>query len=231
MTTFTYDHARNLTDTAFATGRVDRVRYKNFERIEQLGNALNEFVTFAYDVPTLTKTITSARRYPEYTGTAMIAQMSGQFSTVEKIDSLGRTRQQIGNNGQQVTLTYDSNGNLKTRTDAASRATTYDYDPLNRVTKTTLPDGGVIQYGYDARGRLATVTDPRLLVTTYTYNGFGDILSVASPDTGITTYTYDSGGLLATESRANGASITYTFDKLGRKKSKASAGHTEMWNL
>jgi RHS repeat-associated protein len=227
VTTYAYDHAGNLTDVAYANGKVDRIRYKNFERVEFTGNALNEFAQVAYDVPTLTQTTSSARNTPALSGSTPVAAAGGQFSAVTRFDSLGRKREERGNSGQQVTYVYDNNGNVKTRTDAAGRSTTYLYDALNRLTRTTMPDGGVTLIGYDAKGRVGTVTDPRLHVTSYTYNGFGDVLSVVSPDSGTTTYTYDAGGRLATQLKANGVSIAYAFDKLGRLTSRTSAGVIE----
>lgn len=227
VTSYAYDHARNLTDVFHADGRVERTRYKNFERIEYVGNALNEFAQLAYDGPTLTYTSSSPRNVPALSGSAPVAVAGGQFSSVTRLDSLGRPRQEAGNSGQQVTSTYDNNGNLKTRTDAAGRVTSYDYDALNRPTRMTAADGGVTLFGYDTRGRLATVTDPRSHITQYTYNGFGDLLTQASPDSGTTTFTYDTGGRLATKSLADGVTIGFTWDKLHRLTSRTSAGVTE----
>lgn len=227
LTTYAYDHARKLTDTAYATGRVDRVRYKNFKRVEYVGNALNEFVQLAYDVPTLAMTTSSSRNIPSLSGSTPVPSASGQFSAVTRFDSLGRKRQRSGNAGQQVTYTYDANGNIKNRTDAAGHAMQYDYDALNRLIKTTAPDAGITMYGYDARGRLASVTDPRSHVTQYTSSGFGDLLSQVSPDTGTTNYAYDAAGRLATKTLADGVSVTYAWDKLGRPTTQTSAGTTE----
>ena len=227
VTSYTYDAAGNLTDTAYATGRVDRVRYKNFERVEFTGNAQNEFVQTAYDVPNLTLTTTSSRNTPSLSGSTPVATAAGQFSSVTRYDSLGRTRQQAGNGGQQITFTYDGNGNVKTRTDAANRVSLFDYDALNRLTKSTAADGGITWYGYDARGNLASVTDPRLRVTQYFYNGFGQVTSQVSPDSGTTNFAYDSAARLATKASADGRTIAYTWDKLGRPTSRSSAGVVE----
>ncbi len=45
--------------------------------------------------------------------------------------------------------TYDSGGNLATRTDARNKTGTYSYDALNRVTSIAYPDK-TVSYGYDA---------------------------------------------------------------------------------
>ncbi len=111
--TYAYDHARNVTDIAHSSGRIERFRYKNFKRVEYIGNAQNEFVQLAYTAPTLSVTTSSPRNIPSTSGATPIALGDGQFSVATQLDSLGRTRQQSGNAGQQVSYTYDNNGNVK----------------------------------------------------------------------------------------------------------------------
>ena len=156
-----------------------------------------------------------------------MANASGEFVNTVQRDGLSREYRQLGNNGQTTTSSYDGNGNLKTRADAAGRVTAYDYDAQNRVVKITAPDTGITFYGYDTEGNLASVTDPRGLVTSYAYNGFGQVTQRISPDTGTTGYVYDSAGRLATETRADSSTTTYIWDKLGRMTSRASGGVTE----
>ena len=227
MTTYAYNNARQLTDVYYPTGRVDRTRYTASLRVAQQGNALSEFVNSDFDIATNTWRTHSARNVPSWNGSSTTASPAGEFVATTQMDSLGRTRAVLGNNGQQVTLTYDNNGNVKTRADAAGRSTTYRYDEQNRLSSTTAPDGGITSLTYDVEGNLWTVTDPRGLVTRYTYNGLGQVLSRQSPDTGTTTYTYDSAGRLAGEARANRTVVTYAWDTIGRPTSRASAGVTE----
>jgi RHS repeat-associated protein len=169
----------------------------------------------------------SERRTPTVSGEAPIANLAGEFSSTTRLDSLGRPCQDIGNNGQSVSYTYDGNGNLKTNTDAAGRVTSNDYDPQNRLIRSTAADGGVTTFGYDSEGNLAVVTDPRGIPTSYIYNGFGQVTQRISRDTGTTTYGYDSAGRLITESRANGKTVTYTWDALDRMTTRTSNGVTE----
>ena len=218
VTTLAYNNNHHQpTDITSADGRVVRFRYTASNRLNLVGNALNEFTQLNIDVPTNMTTSRSNRNTPSLSGATPVAVAAGEFVATTQRDSLGRPGQDIGNNGQLVTYGYDNNGNRKTRADVAGRVASYDYDAQNRVTKfTTAPDGGITRYGYDVEGKLASVTDPRNLVTRYTYNGLGDLLTRVSPDTGSTSYSYDTAGRLASETRANGAVIGYAWDKLGR---------------
>ena len=119
---------------------------------------------------------------------------------------------------------YDANGNTDTVTDALSRVTDNDYDPLNRLTKTIQNVGGLnvtTQFKYDAQDNLTEVVDPKNLSTKYTYNGLGDLKQLESPDTGITSYTYDSAGNRQTQTDARGVTATYGYDALNRLASIA----------
>jgi len=114
---------------------------------------------------------------------------------------------------------YDANGNTDTVTDALSRVTDNDYDPLNRLTKTIQDVGGLnvtTQFKYDAQDNLTEVVDPKNLSTKYTYNGLGDLKRLESPDTGVTDYTYDSAGNRQTQTDARGVTATYGYDALNR---------------
>jgi len=114
---------------------------------------------------------------------------------------------------------YDANGNTDTVTDALSRVTDNDYDPLNRLTKTIQDVGGLnvtTQFKYDAQDHLTEVTDPKSLSTKYRYNGLGDLLELDSPDTGVTGYTYDSAGNRKTQTDARNVTATYGYDALNR---------------
>jgi len=114
---------------------------------------------------------------------------------------------------------YDANGNTDTVTDALSRITDNDYDPLNHLSKTIKDVGGLnvtTKFKYDAQDHLTEVIDPKNLSTKYGYNGLGDLLQLDSPDTGITGYTYDSAGNRKTETDARNVTAVYGYDALNR---------------
>lgn len=116
-------------------------------------------------------------------------------------------------------FTYDPSGNGDVTTDALGRKSDNDYDPLNRLAKTTQDFGGInakTEFKYDAQDRLITIKDPQNLDTSYGYNGFGDQVRLTSPDTGESSYTYDSVGNRKTETDARQITRVYNYDALNR---------------
>jgi YD repeat-containing protein len=63
------------------------------------------------------------------------------FSEIRSYDSSGRLYQRQGMHGQQVSYTYDGNGNVVSVTDAMGHVVTNQYDALNRLTRTTSSGG------------------------------------------------------------------------------------------
>jgi RHS repeat-associated protein len=65
-------------------------------------------------------------------------------------------------------LEHDRNGNLVAVVDPRGRRTSYGYDALDRLTRTTRPDGSAERLEYDRATRLAASTDPNGLVKRFT---------------------------------------------------------------
>jgi RHS repeat-associated protein len=87
-----------------------------------------------------------------------------------------------------TTYTYDANGNLKTVSTpllntaggvAATRTTTYGYDPLH-------PGDPVYP------GDVTSITDPRGKVWTQGFDGFGDLVATGDPLGNTTHFSYDT---------------------------------------
>ena len=85
-------------------------------------------------------------------------------------------------------LTLRHDGNAVTTNNAI---TTFDYDPLNRLTKITDALAGMAQYPYSGVDRLVSVTDPKALVTSYSVDGLNNKKQLISPDTGAANSAYD----------------------------------------
>jgi RHS repeat-associated protein len=120
----------------------------------------------------------------------------------------------VHTSGNCVTLGYDVDGNLTTRTDATG-TTTLVYDDLNRLTNEELPSGAnacsgsspaAIVYGYDAASNLTSYCDAGGTIN-YAYDAANRTVGVAT-GTGscalgsitqpCTQYGYDNGNELKT---------------------------------
>jgi len=230
LTTFAYNHDRQLTDIVFADGSAKRWRYSADGRLKLVGNAsTDQFTTVSLNVARNTETVSSPRDVPNLSGSTPVPTAASAFSAETILDSLGRAYTSNSSQGLRFQYHYDNNGNLESISDVYGRTWRSDYDQQDRKTKDTSADGEVTQMQYDSAGNLEWVRDARSLQTSYTYNGFGQVLTRMSPDTGLTTYTYDSAGMLYTETDANNKVTTYAWDALGRMFARASGGVTHLF--
>ena len=124
-------------------------------------------------------------------------------------------------------------GNLLTRTDPKTNQTSFTYDALNRLTKTTYPNTSTVTYTYDPNSNRLTMVDPssssyyafdarnRLTnetkvisaakyTTLYTYDKASNILSIKYPDTYLVSITYDA--VNRVKKVGSFATVGYTVD-------------------
>jgi RHS repeat-associated protein len=226
-TSVSYHGGDMPTDVYHPDGSVQRYRYDADLALVQTGDALGQWASATLSATS--SVVNAPRLLPDLSSATPQAVANGTFCDTTHFDCLGRTRQVLGKNGQSITLAYDSNGNVKTRTDALGRVTSFDYDALDRLVRTRLPDGAVISqsHGYASTGPTTTVTDPRGLATTSSFDAFGRVIRQVSPDTGTSSFSYDAAGRLSTQTRADGQVVSYTWDPLDRMTSRTSAGATE----
>jgi RHS repeat-associated protein len=103
-----------------------------------------------------------------------------------------------GTNGlnQTRTVTKDSQGQTVSVIDAASKTTSYAYDPFGKLIKTTDAVGNAVTATYDVRGRKIASNDPDLGAWTYAYDTASELVSQTDAKTQTTTLTYDILGRL-----------------------------------
>jgi YD repeat-containing protein len=160
-TTIGYNHNHQVADIVYPDGSAQRYRYNAAMRLEDVGDAQGKFAHTAVNVAANTVVQSAERQTATLSGSTPVPSINGSFSGTTELDSLGRPYNIAGNNGQRVAYRYDSNGNVLSRTDAAGRASVYEYGPLDRLAKVTAPDTGITLIGYDGDGRLGSVTDAR----------------------------------------------------------------------
>ncbi len=139
---------------------------------------------------------------------------------------------QISEPNRTTTFTYDSSGNLLTRTitdtaSGTSRTWTYTYNSYGQVLTEDGPRTGVSDVsthtyytcttGYEC-GELHTVTDALGHVTTFnTYNAHGQPSTITDPNGVVTTLTYDARQRLTSRSVA-GETTTFEYWPTGLLK-------------
>ena len=115
---------------------------------------------------------------------------------------------------------YDSDGFLQTITDPLTRNMVYEYDPVGRVTRQTLPDGRFIDYSYNANGDLSTLMPPGKSAHVFDYDAIGQETDYTPPalsgiDT-ITRYQYNLDKQLILITRPDVQAIDFIYDTGGR---------------
>ena len=111
--------------------------------------------------------------------------------------------------GQVTTMTYNSAGQLLTRTNAKGQTTTLAYDGNGYLASVTGPESGAVtSYTYDSVGRVHTVTDSEGYVVTTAYDNLDRPVTVTYPD-GTTDQTHYDGGAYPLD-------VAHTIDRQGR---------------
>lgn len=168
-----------------------------------------------------------------------LVQQGAQARTFE-YDSLGRLGSATNPETEYRPVRYehDGNGNVTQRTDARGVVTTYQYDPLNRLTARNYndtPRTPAVAFVYDApgvansKGRLTSVVTTG--VSTYTYDGYDKLGRVmqstqtTAPTAAKTMqYTYNLAGGLVSEKYPEGRTVTTAYDTSGRVSQVSSGG-------
>lgn len=204
-TRFGYDAVGNLLTRQSPDGSAVSNTYDAARRLREITDVFGERVRMTLDLagnPGLVE--------------ALDANAVSQRTQRAAFDALGRRLSSTRGEGQNLSFTYDANGNVLTMTDPLGRLTRQTFDSLNRLTRITDAAGGITAITYDAEDRPLTLTDPNGAVTTYTYNGFGDLIQRVSPDTGTTIYRYDASANLSQMLDGRGVVANYTYDALNR---------------
>ena len=115
---------------------------------------------------------------------------------------------------------WDTDGQLKSVTDATGSKTSYEYDDQGRTTKITQPDLTTKTFTYDLAGNVKTVTDGMGTVVTNTYDALNQLtarsITRGSGVIGTTTetFTYDALGRL-TSATDDDSIVELGYDSLG----------------
>lgn len=213
-TTSTYSpDGRHLTETNEA-GATTTYGYDPDGRLisitDPAGNAIQmEYGTAANGLAGLL----TATTYPTYREEYRYDPRGRRTQTIQVLPANGST--------PEVRLIYstgyDGVGNSTASTDAAGRATLYEYDALNRLIKATDANAGVTLYGYDTRDNLASVTDANGNTHVFTHDKTDQVKTEARPSGATIHYAYDATGNLTQRTSPNGERRQFDYDAVGRK--------------
>jgi len=176
-----------------------------------------------YNGATLLGKITSASNSYTFSWTNVPAGTYSFTAVATGTDGTTATSSPITVTINSANFTTAVDDNIVTKTDANGNTTSYQYDKLNRLLKTTFADGSTISYTYDLFGNQINVTDQRGNTLTKTYDAYERLSQTKDPLGGITQFNYDTNGDLLTMTDANNHQTTYTYDTNYRVLTKTNA--------
>lgn len=198
-TTYGYDNEGNVTSVADPMSRSTTQTYDELNRLTQSTDPLSGTTLQGYNALDQLTSVTDPR---------------GKVTSYAH-NALGDLLQLVSPDTGSTNMTYDSGGNLATNTDARSKAGTFSYDALNRLTSASYADQ-TINYTYDGgtnqKSHLTQVTD-NSGTTSWTFNSRGRITS-RQQTMGVTKtvgYAYDSNGRLQTLTLPSGNVVNFGY--------------------
>lgn len=134
------------------------------------------------------------------------------LDTTYSPNGLGQVTAQTSPDTGTGGFTYDAIGNLKTKTDARGKVTTYGYDVRDRLTSISYPTGTATTLEYDGG------TTP--------YAGAKGEHTKITDESGSQTYTFDAAGRLTAKTQVTGTktfTVSYTWGNTGSATDKLTS--------
>lgn len=224
-TTYTYDAAGRLASVRDQNQHdVVRNTYGADGRVTEQLDARGGQTRFGWDAATQTASVTDARGNvwrDVYSNNVLLRRVDPLGNTTAyDWDAYLNVTQLTDPRNKATTMTYDSRGNLLTRTAPSplSYVVRYTYDADDHVTSVTNGRNKTTTYGHDAAGNLTTITRPGGAFTTMTYDpaGTGLLVSTTDPRSKTTNFGYDGQGNRTSVTTPTGSITTFTYDSAGR---------------
>ena len=201
-TSYTYDSNGNRTSTTYpqttpGTNTTSYEQYNQYGEPTSTKDELGNVRTFNYDGNYNPQSVTD-------TINGSPAVLASFLFNSDGTPQAGTIGYDISINPSKASqFTYDSNGNMASRTDALGRTASYTYDSLGHKIM-------MIQPLPNSNTSLAAAT------TTYTYDALGNLTQTAAPLGRTTSSTYDANGNKITDTDPLGHITTYQYDALNR---------------
>ena len=228
VTSFTYDAYGNVTEKTNADGTINITEYDGLQR---------EKATYFKFKADAEKQILTSTEYKFESG--KLRTIKTNYITAEKqvvtetlADFRGNTVQEKTNGEVKRTSVYYANGQLKSQTDALGNTTKYEYNYLNKLTKTIAPfdeRNAETVNEYDKNGNvikvIQNIDDGKKSITRNQYNAMGLLEKVTLSDgtlnggKNITKYFYNNAGIqtkmytgMSSESDTSYLTTNYEYD-------------------
>jgi RHS repeat-associated protein len=201
----TYDLAGRRTKIKDPRGYETTFAYDAAYRLTSETNADAKVTSYAYDLMSNLTGVTDAlNRATNYT--------YDDFNRLTKIKYPEAT---AGAGRLEENFTYDSAGNLLTKTDQAGRIINLCYDSSNRLTSTIDPAQKTTAYEYNARSQMTAVVDAINQRYEFVYDPQGHVTQ-NKKGTATMSFVYDPAGNRSQRTDYNNAVTDYTHDALNR---------------
>jgi RHS repeat-associated protein len=201
-TSYTYDSSGNQTSITYpqTPGSVNTTvstAYNQYaeptQRTDQLGNVQNVTYDANYLPQIISDTVNGSP--------AVLQSFHYNSNGTKQADAVGYDLTVAPN--RATTYTYDSSGNLTSRTDPLGRQTLYTYDNLGRTQTMTPPPP-------------TPFTDPATITTTYRYDLLSNLIEIDGALGRVTKYQHDGNGNTISETDPLGRTTTYQYDARNR---------------
>ncbi len=196
-TSYTYDKANNIIQTTTPNNDIITPSYTTTNEISKISIG----GTTAKYTRNKNNQLTRLDKQVDANGNPTGDSITYQYNDAGQVTDIIHSKN--GTNFQTYHYEFDANGNRKQVT-INGQTTTYEYDNLNQISKTTTQDSKITQYSYDKGGNILEITYPDLKKDVFFYEGNRLVKKINK--LGISEYIgYDANGNIT--SRDNGESI------------------------
>jgi len=226
----------------------DHLAYEISHQYDEIGRVTNRldargqtwhYAYNVYNLPILEiNPLGETNRY-EYTGKRLdaieLSSVSGQpgyttrldYDPQQRLTSISRINDNdLGQTNRWTAFTYDSGGNILSKSNALFQSVAYEYDRAGRIHVIENPYGGHLTNTYDKAGQLIAFTEVNGTQTRMAYDGMGRITSTingyGNPHAFTNHYERHPFGL-AVQRWPDGLSSTNHYDEFGRLASVSGA--------
>jgi YD repeat-containing protein len=203
--TYVKDSDLNPVTVVNARGYSTNSIYDDYGNPLTVVNAKNETTSYAYDPSYHLVTSIRDPRNPAI-----------RFTYDSKGNLLTRSSDS-GLDGNGTTYTYNSAGQVLTKTDGNFHTWQYSYDNFGNLQSQTDPEGNTVSFTYDVMGRLTTRTDAKgNQPVSYTWDDADRLVSVQGPGDYYAEYGYDTNGNKVYELDSKRQKTTFQYDDKDR---------------